>query len=572
MGKKKEKKPEASSSVGPNDDDSAQPDVFNTLFGDVAGQSSFSSIFSDNNPFKRKHSELKRGFGTSDRPAESPENGDSAKVEVKKRKASRDSIDEATKDPLELAKSKKEKQKDASSAASVSKSVLKKLKERDAQADSDSNASLEVPRAKASEPGLASDAVVSNDKQEARDVGVDGEKSNEEDREKRKKRKRDELEKAYEIMKYGPSGKEADNGEGEKVVGKKRKKADNPADMLVAKEEGFDDENKLLRTVFVGNLPLKMKKKALLKEFSKFGEVESVRIRSVPILDTKVPRKGAVITKKINDAVDSIHAYVVFKSEESAKASLAHNMAVVGGNHIRVDRACPPRKKLKGEDTPVYDNKRTVFVGNLPFDVKDEEVYQLFACINNLESSIEAVRVVRDPHTSLGKGIAYVLFKTREAANLVVKKRSLKLRDRQLRLFHARPDSTPSKRSNPSPAEGANSPSKKMALDSNTPNKPKKPSKADLSYEGLHGKKASSALKKPWKKSIGVVKSGKGSAKRGSAGKERTSKRPAVAARKAKANAMNEIGSPLNRTDKKRKLESRTPDSFQQKRKVKKFK
>jgi hypothetical protein len=31
--------------------------------------------------------------------------------------------------------------------------------------------------------------------------------------------------------------------------------------------------------------------------------------------------------------------------------------------------ACPPRKKMKGEG-PSYDRKRTVFVGNLPFDVK----------------------------------------------------------------------------------------------------------------------------------------------------------------------------------------------------------
>lgn len=93
----------------------------------------------------------------------------------------------------------------------------------------------------------------------------------------------------------------------------------------------------------------------------------------------------------------------------------------------------------------MYDNKRTVFVGNLPFDIKviftchlafsmvaftasffsqviehllveflqDEEIYRLFASISNLGSSIEAVRVVRDPHSSLGKGIAYVLFKTR---------------------------------------------------------------------------------------------------------------------------------------------------------------
>lgn len=44
---------------------------------------------------------------------------------------------------------------------------------------------------------------------------------------------------------------------------------------------------------------------------------------------------------------------------------------------------------------------------------QDEEVYQLFCGIPNLESSIEAVRVVRDPHLNVGKGIAYVLFKTK---------------------------------------------------------------------------------------------------------------------------------------------------------------
>lgn len=42
----------------------------------------------------------------------------------------------------------------------------------------------------------------------------------------------------------------------------------------------------------------------------------------------------------------------------------------VEGHHIRVDQACPPRKKLKGDNTTLYDHKRTVFVGNLPFDAK----------------------------------------------------------------------------------------------------------------------------------------------------------------------------------------------------------
>ena len=111
----------------------------------------------------------------------------------------------------------------------------------------------------------------------------------------------------------------------------------------------------------------------------------------------------------------------------------------LGANHIRVDMACPPRKKIKTE-SPLYNTKRTIFVGNLPFDVKviiflgiigaydfeissrffkfcfelqDEEVYQLFCEDGEFGRDVEAVRVVRDPSTSLGKGIAYILLKSR---------------------------------------------------------------------------------------------------------------------------------------------------------------
>lgn len=103
---------------------------------------------------------------------------------------------------------------------------------------------------------------------------------------KRKKRKRDEVEAEYEAKRYGvvEEGKEEGGGV---VVGGKRKNMDSLEDIMVSKE-GFDDENKLLRTVFVGNLPLKIKKKVLIREFGKFGEVESVRIRSVPLNDVSV--------------------------------------------------------------------------------------------------------------------------------------------------------------------------------------------------------------------------------------------------------------------------------------------
>ncbi|KAJ8633863.1 hypothetical protein MRB53_027199 [Persea americana] len=409
-----------------------------------------------------------------------------------------------------------------------------------------------------------------------------------ETRKNKKKRKRNEIEEEYEARKLGGAVEKRIEGKETKsvpVVGEKRKTADDSAEMVVSKE-GFDDESKLQRTVFVGNLPLKMKRKALLKEFKQFGEIESVRIRSVPILDTKMPRKGAIIKGNINDSIDSVNAYIVFKEEQSVLAALLHNMTQIGDKHIRVDRACPPRKKLKGDDAPLYDNKRTIFVGNLPFDVKDEELYQLFCGVNQLGPNIEAIRVIRDPNTSLGKGIAYVMFKTREglqdAANLVVKKKKLKLRDRDLRLCHSRPDSTPSKRKNPMPS-GHDSPSgKRLAVDSNdgTPNSSKhKVRAASLSYQGLRASKSGVQKKVSYRPRTEEHSKSESSRQGGLEPKLRNTKRPAVAARKAKEIRLaaegrkgKSEGGSARQMGKKRKLETRTPENSHRFKKARKFK
>ncbi|XVF52002.1 hypothetical protein PTKIN_Ptkin04bG0230300 [Pterospermum kingtungense] len=532
MGKKKSNKPKTP--AGDDTVSSQSDNIFKTIFGEVSEQNgAASSLFSDANPFRRKPVE----------PVESPEKVDSLDSDKQRKRKGNEkvqnpslgSVEEAT----ETRKAKKEKTLVNPNSGSLSGNVE--------SSDFDAN------------------GLVSKENKETPEgpEGKDG---------KRKKRKRDEVEKEYEERKYGAAAvAAAAAAEEEVVVGQKRKKAEDDGVVTLVPKEGFDDESKLLRTVFVGNLPIKVKKKLLIKEFSKFGEIESVRIRSVPLNDTKKPRKGAIMMKQINEKADSIHAYIVFKTEQSAEASLDHNMAVVAGNHIRVDRACPPRKKLKGENVPLYDNKRTVFVGNLPFDVKDEEIYQLFCGISNMASSIEAVRVVRDPQHGVGKGIAYVLFKTREAANMVVKKRTLKLRDRELRLSHARPDATPSKRNNPS-FSGANStPAKKLAVGSSTPstNGSRSNSKASLSYQGLRASKSGVEKKVHSKGSIGPVKT-KFKAQKTEKPKERPTKRPAVAARKAKAKAHKEGGVP-KQAGVKRKLDSSSPGSAHKKKKAKRF-
>ncbi|KAI3792287.1 hypothetical protein L2E82_06162 [Cichorium intybus] len=507
------KKPKESKAEIPNSSSSAPSgNIFKSLFGggvEEPNNPTTDSIFSDSNPFRSKPTK------------------ESQSIPQKLQEVLRLDIDSPQKNDANIP--------DSVNTLLSKRKRKEKLPEYIGSDDSDIEADVKKSKV---EKGVVSEGSKSSN--------IDEEKK------KKKKRKRSEVEAEYEERKYGAMDMDLKEDEGVKgKVGAKRKELDSGEDHLVPKE-GFDDEEKMLRTVFVGNLPLKVKKKALLREFNQFGEIESVRIRSIPLLDDKTPRKGAIIKKQINDAVDRVNAYVVFKTEESAQASLSHNMAVVGGNHIHVDRACPPRKKLKGENAPLYDSKRTVFIGNLPFDVKDEELYQLFTRFNNLKDCIEAIRVVRDPGTSLGKGIAYVLFTTREAANTVVKKHKLKIRDRELRLSHAM-------KSNPTPSKQPESSFKKAAAVGGT-----------ASYQGVRATKSGGQKKFATRmaRPVRTESRSENAVKR----KVRSEKRPAVAARKAAANAARTGGDGGGSGGGvKRKTESRTPMSDRGNKKARKF-
>ncbi|XP_047969583.1 RNA-binding protein 34-like [Salvia hispanica] len=469
--------------VSESNDASNSSTVFKTLFGEVPAAN---SLFSDDNPFHRK-------FLKTPLPIEDSRLGFAGKEKI-------DAEYEAN-----FAEAKKQKKRKKAKAEGESSGFDGEV------VGEKSNKGKREKLKEGGDNGEKNNLGSESEETARKDCEGNGEKS---EKKKRKKVKRDKVEAEYEAKRYGVSG-EVDESD---VVGEK-KKMENPEDMVVAKE-GFDDEGKLLRTIFVGNLPLKLKKKEIAKEFSQFGEVESVRIRSVPIVDGKMPRKGAVILKKINENGNSVNAYVVFKTEESAQSSLAHNMAVVGGNHIRIDKACPPRKTLKGDNPLLYENKRTVFLGNLPFDVKDEEIYQLFSNIKNLETSVEAVRVIRDPGSSLGKGIAYVLFKTVVRAVCLTN------------------DAFSSKRMNTS------EPQSDSAKKFRTPDGGyKAPAKANVSYQGLHASKSGGQKKVRTKVNTISAKSKPQPAREKSSG---TKKRPAVAARKEKAlraaNASNVAG------------------------------
>ncbi|XP_066238745.1 RNA-binding protein 34 [Saccopteryx leptura] len=178
------------------------------------------------------------------------------------------------------------------------------------------------------------------------------------------------------------------------------------------------------RTVFVGNLPVTCNKKKLKSLFKEYGPIESVRFRSVIPAEGTLSKKLAAIKRKIHPDQKTINAYVVFKEERAAIKALNRNGAqIADGFRIRVDRASETSSR----------DKRSVFVGNLPYKIEDSAVEDHFLDCGN----IVAVRIVRDPLTGVGKGFGYVLFENTDAVHLALKLNNFELMGRKLRVMHS---------------------------------------------------------------------------------------------------------------------------------------
>lgn len=145
---------------------------------------------------------------------------------------------------------------------------------------------------------------------------------------------------------------------------------------------------------------------------------------------------------------------------------------------------------------------------------------------------------------------------------MVIKRCSLKLRDRELRLSHAQQNCSPPKGKDVAPA--VNSPAKKFCLDSRTPGSGNRSnSKVAMTYQGLQASK-SGIRKKVDSRSTGVAKMKKSRTQKGEKPKVRLEKRTAVAFRKARAKAPKDVRvSKLAGT--KRKMDSRTPEISERK-------
>ncbi|XP_044045326.1 RNA-binding protein 34 isoform X1 [Siniperca chuatsi] len=246
----------------------------------------------------------------------------------------------------------------------------------------------------------------------------------------------------------------------ETPVKKKRKAAEpgreNDVEHWVMKRQKLkarkeEEATKRKRTVFVGNLPVGCTKKTLQSLFREKGSIESIRFRSVVREDPSMSRRVAAIQRKVHPKKQSLNAYVVFKDEEGVVRALERSdtrsaistssrcvfsrqhafpafvsphrngMEIEKDFHIRVDRVT---------DNSSHDHKRSVFVGNLSFEINELAFRRHFEeC-----GAVEAVRLVRDQNSGLGKGFGYVLFESADSVQLALELDGTKLEGRSIRV------------------------------------------------------------------------------------------------------------------------------------------
>lgn len=192
----------------------------------------------------------------------------------------------------------------------------------------------------------------------------------------------------------------------------------------IKKSKKLDPEQEK-RTIFVGNLPTDCKKEELTKIFKSYGKIEAVRFRNIVPEDITKPKKFAYITKTQHPNKQSINGFIRFKDEDSAiNAAKEINGMEFKTRHLRVDVATKSK---------VHNNKCSVFLGALAFDVTDEAVYEHFAKCGEIDN----VRIIRDNKTGVGKGFGYVQFKTADTIDLALKLDASKMGERKIRVSRA---------------------------------------------------------------------------------------------------------------------------------------
>ncbi|XP_031774158.1 RNA-binding protein 34-like isoform X2 [Apis florea] len=214
------------------------------------------------------------------------------------------------------------------------------------------------------------------------------------------------------------SDEEEEEEEEENKVQKNSSSNKNNKIMDTSLEEIKEDE----RTIFVGNLPKDVTKKKLRKLFKQFGKIDTIRLRGKIAKSVNVSKRVAAIKNELHPKLKSVYAYIKFVSKESVKESLSINGTEFEGNYLRVNASNKSENK--------FDSKKSIFLGNLHYNIDDNTIIKHFKQCGEIES----VRVVRDNKTGVGKGFGYVNFKNEDAVTLALELDGTTISNREVRV------------------------------------------------------------------------------------------------------------------------------------------
>jgi nucleolar protein 12 len=193
----------------------------------------------------------------------------------------------------------------------------------------------------------------------------------------------------------------------------------------------FQLKERRARTLFVGNVPLDTGAEELKKLFKEHGKVEKIWFRSHALdPNEKQPAKARIILRQFSGQTKSSkNAYILYsEKEETEKAAKEMANMKLGERHLSVDTDNQEGRK--------HDFETTLFVGNLPWVVDEEEIRDFF----QEAGEVLNVRVIRDPNTQIGKGFCYVQMKTKQDLKVALETRQTeKFKNRYLRVKKATP-------------------------------------------------------------------------------------------------------------------------------------
>jgi len=160
-----------------------------------------------------------------------------------------------------------------------------------------------------------------------------------------------------------------------------------------AENRSFGPDKPLIPTpgIYIGNLLFDVTSADLEREFAPFGKISS----AVVATDARGLSKG--------------FGYVEFETVSEAAAAIeAKNQTVLEGRRLVVNYMTKTKRESSGGNPP----SKTLFIGNLAFEMSDADLNKLFREIRNVID----VRVAIDRRTGQPRGFAHADFVDVESA------------------------------------------------------------------------------------------------------------------------------------------------------------